>query len=104
MSTKFSTYSYYTDEDYMSYLAKVRIKESIDHWLELLLDSKMLSLKQASKISSRVVENHSNTYFSNWVRPELSLGKATLIDTIQNHCKRMEINHEEIITYLLLAE
>lgn len=100
-----TTYSYHSDEDYIAYLTKIRIKENIDYWLKLLLNADMLSIKQVTKITSRVVEYQlTNTYFSSWNKPELSVGKAILIDTIQNHCKRMEINHEEIITYLLLAE
>lgn len=105
MSTKYSVYSYRSDEDYLHYLAEIKIKESIDYWIKLLIDADMLSIKQATKIISRVIENHlTNTYFSSWNKPELNLGKAILIDTLENHCKRMEINHKEIITYLLLAE
>ena len=100
-----TTYTYDSDEDYLSYLAKVRLKESIDHSVSLLVDAELITLKQASKIISRVIKHHlANTYQSNWNKPDTSLGKALLIDTLKNHCKRMEINHEEIITYLLLVE
>lgn len=99
------TYYYHSDEDYLSYLAKVRLKESINHWVSLLVDTELVTLKQASKIISRVIEQHiTNTYLSNWNNPNSSLGKALLIDTIKNHCKKMNINHEQVIAYLLLAE
>lgn len=98
-------YSYHSDEDYLSYLARIRLKESINHWVSLLIDAELISLKQATKIISRVIEHHlTNTYLSNWNRPDSSLGKALLIDTLKNHCKRMNLNHEQVIAYLLLAE
>lgn len=99
-----TTYFYTSDEDYMTHLSKIRIKESINYWLKLLLDAGMLTIKQTTKITSRVIEKHLTNIYDSWKKPELSIGRAILIDTIENHCKRMEINHEEIITYLLLAD
>lgn len=100
-----TAYFYHSDEDYLSYLAKVRLKESINHWVSLLIDAELITLTQASKIISRVIEQHiTNTYLIDWYKPNSSLGKALLIDTIKNHCKKMNINHEQVIAYLLLAE
>jgi hypothetical protein len=98
------TYSYHSDEDYLSYLARIQLKESINHWISLLVDAELVSLKQATKIISRVIEHHLTNTYLNWNKPDSNLGKALLIDTLKNHCKRMEINHEQVIAYLLLAE
>ena len=97
---------YTTDADYMDYLAKLQIKEDIDCYIKQLLEAEFISLKQATKITSRVIEtNLQNTIvFGVKNKPNYANGKLMLIDVIKNHCKRMEINHEEILTYLILAE